>query len=276
MGIETPRDSQNPIFSFIIVNYKSARHLPACFSSFRNITLSAPFECIVANNDPEEISELQSLQKRFPFTLITLAENRGFGFAVNRAAERARGTILVILNPDARFLEGDMSLAARAFRKDSSLGILGMKLFIELEMPQPWSVGTRVTLINTLRNHSGFPEGASLWSVNTRRSVGWVSGAAFMIPRKLFFRVHGFDEKFFLYYEDVDLCLRLRRFGKKIVFFPDIHVLHLGGGSMGASKNKQKKSYFISQDRYFALHRPWYERMLLKFLRGVTRMKNEE
>ncbi len=270
-------DTNNaPRFSFIIVNYRSAIHLPACFSSFQNITFPAPYECLVVNNDPEETVTLRTLQERFPFTLITLTENRGFGYAVNRAAERAQGTILILLNPDARFLSGDMSAVLKKFERDSTLGIAGFKLFIEPEMPQPWGVGTDITLLDLIRNHSGFPRSATLWKSEAPRRVAWVSGAALAIPRALFFRVHGFDERFFLYYEDADLCARVKKFRKKILLLPDICVLHMGGGSTDASRKEQKNAYRTSQDSYFSLHRPWYEGKLLKFLRGVARMGNGE
>lgn len=256
-------------FSFIIVNYKSAAHLPACFSSFRNITLSGASECIVVNNDPHEETALRELQTRFPFTLLSLPKNRGFGFAVNRAAEAARGKILLLLNPDARFLSGDLDDVAQRFKQNPSIGIIGFKLLLEPEMPQPWGAGTNITLSNLLRNHAGFPRSASIWKSKTIRRAAWVSGAALAVPRELFFQIHGFDERFFLYYEDADFCIRMKKFHKKIFLLPDVRILHVGGASMNTAREEQKKMYAASQDIYFSLHRPWYEGVVLKFLRGL-------
>jgi len=259
-----------PTFSFLIVNYRSAAYLPACFSSLRNITLSASYECIVANNDASEDAALRALQARFSFTLVSLSENRGFGSAINRAAEHARGNILVLLNPDARFLSGDINSVARRFERDRALGIVGFSLLLELETPQPWSVGREITLLDILRNKKGFPRSAPLGKTEMPRVVSWVSGAALAVSRELFFRIHGFDERFFLYYEDADFCNRMKRFGKKTLFLPNMRVLHKGGASMDTARREQKNSYFTSQDIYFSLYRPRYERILLKFLRGMA------
>ena len=270
--MDTSATPNPPKFSFIIVNYRSATLLPACFSSLQNITIPGKHECIVVNNDPREQSALVELQKKFNFTLLSLDRNRGFGFATNRGAERARGNILVFLNPDARFLSGNLSDIDNAFKRHASLGIIGMKLFIEPEKPQPWSAGKPVTLLNIIRNHFGLSASAALWNTLKPRKVSWVSGAALAIPRTLFFRIHGFDERFFLYYEDVDLCARIRRMNKSVLFIPNIRVLHRGSGSMEGAETPQKQAYFISQDRYFSLHRPRCERLLLKCLRKLFRL----
>ena len=267
--MDTNTKRETPKFSFIIVNYRSASFLPACFSSFRNIAIPGEYECIVVNNDPGEEPALLFLQEKFQFTLVSLTKNHGFGYAVNRGAERAKGDILVLLNPDARFLSGNMRDVANIFDQHSSVGIVGMKLLIEPERPQPWCAGKQVTLFGILRNHLGLSESASLWNSRKSRSVAWVSGAALAVPRKLFFRIHGFDERFFLYYEDVDLCARVGKLRKKIVFTPRVGVLHRGGGSMEHSEVRQKREYYDSQDRYFALHRPLHEQFLLALLRKI-------
>lgn len=268
-NMDTNTRQKTPKFSFIIVNYHSAALLPACFSSFQNVILPKEYECIVVNNDLSEESSLLSLKERFSFTLVSLAKNHGFGFAVNRGAEYAKGEILILLNPDARFLLGNMQDIANIFKQHPSVGIVGMKLLIEPEKPQSWSAGKHITLVNILRNHLGLSASIPLWNTKISRSVDWVSGAALAIPRALFFQIHGFDERFFLYYEDVDLCTRVRKLCKKIVFTPRVNILHRGSGSMEHSQEQQKCNYYASQDLYFAIHRPRYERFFLAILRKI-------
>ncbi|QQS15322.1 MAG: glycosyltransferase family 2 protein [Candidatus Moraniibacteriota bacterium] len=270
--MDTSTTPNPPKFSFIIVNYQSAALLPACFSSFQNITVPGKYECIVVNNDPREQPALLDLQKKFNFTLLPLDGNRGFGFATNRGAEHAHGSILVFLNPDARFLSGNFSDIENAFKRHPSLGIIGMKLFIEPEKPQPWSTGESISLLSIVRNHLALSVSTPLWNATKPQKVSWVSGAALAIPRTLFFRIHGFDERFFLYYEDVDLCARTKQLRKNILFMPRIRVLHRGGGSMEGAQALQKRAYFASQDRYFSLHRPYHEHLLLKWLRKLFRL----
>ena len=259
-------------FSFIIVNYKSARQLLACFSSLGNVTISGGYEILVANNDAQETETLLALQQQFAFHLISIDGNRGFGYASNRAAERARGRILVFLNPDARFLSGDFSLVSSAFgHGQSKVGVVGFRLLVEPEMPQQWSAGAMVTFADIVRNHIGMPKSASIWCADAPREVSWVSGAACAVSKECFFAMKGFDEGFFLYYEDVDFCVRVGKSDRKILLFPSIRVLHVGGGSVGTDAFGQKRAYFISQDRYFAKHRSTFEGRLLTFFRRMVR-----
>lgn len=267
MDTDAPHPKDTPDISFLLVNYQSATLLPACFSSFRNVTFPQSYEILVANNDPSEEEALRALQSRFPFTLLPLPDNRGFGFAMNRTAEHARGNILVFLNPDARFLSGNLQELVVYFKKYPSVGGIGLRLLRELETSQEWNAGNPPTLWNILGNHLGLRSEEPFRKTGKPKFVGWASGAAFAIPRHDFFRIHGFDERFFLYYEDTNLCERLRKIGRKILLLPHIRVLHIGGGSMRASQ--QKKSYYTSQDLYFSLHRPWYEGAVLKFLRKL-------
>ena len=270
--MDTSTENGTPRISFIVVNYRSATLLPACFSSLKNISLPTECELIVANNDPDEEKTLGSLREKFPFTLVSCKENRGFGFAANRGAERARGDFLVFVNPDARFLSGDFSGVERLFDRHQSVGIVGFKLLTEPENPQKWSAGKRVTLFGLIRNHLGVSASESIWDARRPRAVDWVSGAAFVVKKADFFRIHGFDERFFLYYEDVDLCTRMKKLGKKIVFFPHIRLLHRGGGSMEDSGSFQKRQYRISRERYFFRHRPRYEHAMIVAIRKVFRI----
>ncbi|QQS21017.1 MAG: glycosyltransferase family 2 protein [Candidatus Moraniibacteriota bacterium] len=259
-------NKDSPDISFLIVNYRSASRLPACFSSLKNLALPLSFECIVANNDPSEENALQDLQKDFSFDLLPLSKNRGFGRAVNMAARRSRGTVLFLLNPDARFLSGNMTELVRCFEKNPSLGAVGMQLLEERDRPQPWSFGSPVTLLRIARNHLSRPQEILRETPEHFVETSWVSGAALAIPRSLFFRIQGFDERFFLYFEDIDLCTRVQMLGKKVGLFPSARVLHVGGASM-PKKRLQKKWYYRSQDFYFQKHRPPYEQFLLKILR---------
>lgn len=263
-------DTSSVRFSFIIVNFQSARHLPACLSSLQNLSGSESFEVLVGNNDPSENHLLLDLKSRFHFEYTLFTKNDGFGTAANKLSRRARGKYLIFLNPDARILSGNLSRLSLAFEKNLSLGAIGFRLLVEPERDQQWGFGTAVSLLRIIMNHLLSPK-----TKPSRRNifrVDWVSGGAFSIPRELFFRIHGFDERFFLYYEDVDLCQRLQKYGKKIALLREMRVLHLGSGSSQSSP-LQKKIYFASQDRYFSLHRPFYESILLQGIRSIFKKK---
>lgn len=259
-----------PFFSFIIVNFNSARLLPACLQSVEQLNLpSKDYEIRIINNDPNEVSDLEKLQETHTFFLIHTRKNIGFGAANNQAARLARGNILIFLNPDTVVLKMDIERIARHFETFPHCGILGFRLLLPDGGIQPWSTGTEVTLWDIIRNNLGFPASRALWRNENVASVAWVSGGAFAIPRKVFKLVRGFDEEFFLYFEDVDLCRRVRERGYEVTLFPEIQVLHEGGRS-SASSRQQKRSFYRSQDLYFYKHRPFYERILVRFLRRLT------
>ena len=256
-----------PDISCIIVNYQSVDILPACFSSFANISLPGSYEILVANNDVRERDALRALQNRFQFSIIDLPENKGFSSASNEAAKVARGRTLLFLNPDTRFLSGDFS-SSLASLSEGKVGVIGFRLLKERTLREAWSAGKEVTLFSLIANH--FRPFSRPWQFFAEQSVDWVSGAAFLVLRELFVRLGGFDERFFLYYEDVDFCFRTREVGKTVLLSPTVSVLHIGGKSMrSVGYSHQKAAYYKSQEQYFHMHRPKYEEVILRLLHAV-------
>lgn len=262
----------HPTFSFIIINFRSAHLLPEWFASLPTTRLSPDeYEVIVVNNDAHEREALDNLKQHYAFTLIHTENNLGFGAACNRGAAIAQGETLGFINPDSRFLEGALHIVRDRFRNDPSLGIIGLKLVTPDGSIQEWSAGTRITLWDIVRNNLGFPASKKIWLSPTPTAAHWVSGASLFIPRELFSEIGGFDENFFLYFEDVDLCERIRKHHKKILYFPEVAVRHLSGQS-ASSRADQKKHYYASQDRFFAKHRPKWEGLCIRLLRSALRI----
>ncbi|MDD5083860.1 MAG: glycosyltransferase family 2 protein [Candidatus Moranbacteria bacterium] len=259
----------NSLFSFIVINFKSAHLLSDWFASLSKTGLSSnEYEIIIVNNDLSEAEKLDTLNQQHQFKLIHAKSNIGFGAACNLGATVATGEILGFINPDTEFLSGDLHLLYDRFLNNSSLGIIGLKLLTQQGLVQEWSVGTRITLWDIINNNLGFPKSKLLWESQKPIGVDWVSGASLFIPKTLFQEVNGFDEDFFLYFEDTDLCERVRLEGKSILYFPPISLQHLCGHS--APSHKQQKEYFYtSQDIYFAKHRPKWEGWCVKILRRI-------
>ena len=155
--------------------------------------------------------------------------------------------------------------------KNSKVSAIGARLVSKNGITQEWSAGVEITLWDIIRNNLGFPASKHYWESKHVISVDWVSGAALFLLRKTFTQIKGFDENFFLYFEDIDLCQRIHtQFPQKnILYYPHITVKHLSGQS-SASQKQQKKYYYQSQDRYFAKHRPKWEGFCLKILRSLT------
>jgi hypothetical protein len=248
------------IFSFIIVNYRSTEYLQPCLASIEKIAGNSAFEIILVNN---ESSPLPKYLTGESVRIIELGTNHGFGTAANRGAEISLGRYLCFLNPDSFFLQSDIYDVIRQFEAEKSLGILGPVILEENGQEQQWNSGTEITpwtiVKNKITNHSHFQK---------PKRIDWVSGAAFFMPRELFRKLEGFDEKFFMYFEDIDLCKRTRQFGSSIKTCPEIRVTHLGGKSY-ADRKTQKRHYFKSQKYYIEKHFGKTSGIIIDILRKI-------
>jgi hypothetical protein len=252
--------------SIIIVNYRSRTYLEKCLASlYAKIEKNVLFEVLVVNNGKDD--ELGGLEALFPVTkIIQNKKNTGFGSANNLGAKEARGALLFFLNPDTELISRNISSVMDEFGCDPTLGVLGVRAVTSQKKVQKWIVGGEVTLWHILRNNFRFSGDEKYWQSENKITVFWVAGTALFIPRSFFFQLGGFDEHFFAYFEDVDLCRRARSFGRKVIYFPTFSVLHHGGKSF-AVKADQKKNYYQSQNYYFKKHLGFFQAQLLKILR---------
>lgn len=252
--------------SVIIVNYQSELYLQKCLDSLFAHNFKIDLEVLIVNNDEKE--KLEKIKKQFPeVILIKSPKNNGFGAACNLGVNHARGEILFFLNPDAEILSS-IEPIIKILERDPEIGAIGPKLLEQNGKTQEWSTGVEISLLDLIRNNLGLPRSKKIWKSLIARETFWTSGAAVFISRKVFFEIGGFDEKFFMYFEDMDLCRRLRKAGKKVLYFPEVAILHLGGRSSQGSQ-KQKALFFASQDYYFQKHFGKFQVFCLKLLRKI-------
>ena len=251
--------------SIVILNYKSERHLPRCIESLQAHLFDASYEILIINNDSEPI---KSISPSVNLRIIENETNDGFAKACNKVAAIAQGKILFFLNPDTEIVSGNIMDLMKSLR-DSSTGVVSPQLVTPSGEVQLWSAGYEITLWEVLCNNFGFIRSKNLWKENNLPQPDWTSGAALAISQELFQKIAGFDENFFMYFEDVDLCKRVRQEGLKILILPSVQVLHLGGQSSPDS-SRQKKHYYASQDYYFKKHCGFFSLFFLKTLRNVA------
>lgn len=257
--------------SFIILNYQSEQYLKKCLLSVKKNFSSIRHEIIVVNNDA---SDLKIDFCEPDSQVLNNHDNLGFSRACNLGAKKARGRILFFLNPDTELLD-DKLIDFLPFLERESIGIIAPLLMTADGKPQAWSGGKMITPLGTLlRNVFKKKNFFSLTNPPIRK-LEWVSGAAFLIKKTLFERLGGFDEKFFMYFEDVDFCKRVTELGKEILLFSQSIVLHHGGGSVENAQT-QKKLYYESQDYYFKKHFGPIEASLIKFIRNIFLTKKNE
>jgi GT2 family glycosyltransferase len=241
--------------SIVIVNYNDRRHLDACLSSLQKHPPSVGHEVIVVDNASSDGSR-DWIAGAFPAVrLIANPENTGFSTANNLGVRESRGEFLLFLNSDTVVPPGALDGLLAKLKSDPSFGAAGPAL---LRGPRSYQVsfGRSVNF------------GAQFWQklvLNSYhkvrqkkggkdRAVGWLSAACLLCRRTAFERAGGFDERFFLYFEDIDLCLRWRLDGWKMVHVPAVRVFHEGGATTAPRAAASRFEYRKSQLYFYEKH----------------------
>jgi GT2 family glycosyltransferase len=232
--------------SVVIVTHNSSRDLPACLDSLREHTTGIEYEVIVADNASTD-GTVDLVEQRYPWVrLIRRRENSGLSAAINDGARAAAGEFIAVLNPDVR-LEGDVLAPLAAYlREYPDVGVVAPKLLNEdgsLQLScrafpgystvvfNRYSIVTKLFPRNPLSSRYLMSDSGHA----TTRGVDWVSGAALMLPRRVFDEVGGWDAGFFMFNEDVDLCRRVTNAGYGVVYKPDVSLFHKIGVSTSTS-----------------------------------------
>jgi GT2 family glycosyltransferase len=210
-----------------VVNYRTAGHLATCLRSVLDDVAPSGLATGVFVLDNASGDDLTKLARRYPEACFSTAErNLGFGAGHNRLAEQHDADAVLLLNPDAELVEpATVARLHAALRADASLAAVG---------PQLVSAAGAVDLRDhgELRGVRARIAHAAGHSHYRRRDapadVAWVSGAACLIDRRAFDAVRGFDPGYFLYKEEEDLFLRIRRYGRRVRYVPSVRVRHDG------------------------------------------------
>lgn len=236
-----------PILAIQIVNYRTRSYLEQCLTTLvPDLDASGVrYEINLLENASGDT--LDDLAAKYPPSRVLTAErNLGFGGGHNRLASVTGARYLLILNPDVEFISaGTTSRLLAAIAADDAIRVVGPKLVGANGDAQRYDHGR----LRGLRAQLALGGGHSYWRpTDVAQDVAWVSGAVLLIDRVTFSEVGGFDENLFLYKEDEDLCLRIRRAGGRIRYEPSITVRHLG--SVVADRHdslQQAASYFFAK-----------------------------
>lgn len=259
-----------PRFSLIFVNFQSSHQLEQALLSWQQATHGVATEYIVVNNDSTEENEVDHIVREQQARVIHLGSNFGFGKACNEGARLARGSFLFFLNPDTRYASGSLaSLEAVFVAHPRSIG--GIRLITPGSVEEPWSAGRFPSFWRLLWKQLFGKPWHPVWQARQFRHADWVSGAALALPKSLFDELGGFDEQYFLYFEDVDLCRRAVDRGATVWRFPFLTAIHQGGASH-ASRSVQKDYYYASQRRYFERYRPHWEAVLVRLFQRIRQL----
>jgi len=258
-----------PELAVVIVNRNGKDALVRCLESIRESTQAKDREVIVADNASDDGSP-DVIARSFPeFRLIRTGGNLGFARANNMAWKQTGAPFVLFLNPDTVVRPGSLELLMEEMKRDPKAGACGPLLVREGDKPQV-SFGGRVNFFRELLQRSLLNPyyRVRLRSRCRPREVTWVSGACLLARREAVEQAAGFDEGFFLYFEDIDLCVRMAVRGWKVLFLPQARVFHKGGAATRQFA-PSRLEYRKSQLRFYKKHN---SRTSLRLLRLYLRL----
>ncbi|HEY0079830.1 MAG TPA: glycosyltransferase [Pyrinomonadaceae bacterium] len=251
--IEIPR-AEHPVISIILVLYNRAELTLQCLYSILK-TRDVPFEIILVDNASTD--ETRFLLKRIRGAqIIENVTNRHYLLACNQAAQQAVGEYILLLNNDTQILADSLSSALETIRSSEDIGAVGGKVILP-----DGTLQEAGSIIWHDGSCSGYGRGdsPSAPTYMFRRDVDYCSAAFLLTRRELFLQGGGFDETFApAYYEETDYCVRLWKQGKRVVYDPNVIVLHYEFASSGSQRSAislQAKHQKLFAER----HRDWLQ-----------------
>jgi len=262
--------------SIIIVSYNNFDILKSCLNSIYKYTTDVIFEVIVIDNASTEgdVDKVTSNYKNL--VLIKNKENKGFAAANNQGAKIAKGEYLLLLNNDTVFIDNVVKEIFHFTKSLKTKSIIGCKLLNGDKTLQHsisdfdnfWNVlGEKLFLYLIFKKSKIFNRYNKNYKITDRfMEVDVLKGAFLFISQNDFDNLDGFDEKFFFYSEETDLCKRFKDAGGSIIYYPKSSIIHLGGESTSKNLWFQYKNLNISKIYYFQKHLKGLELYLTIFI----------
>lgn len=247
--------------AIVTVSYNSLDVLPPFLASTADAS-DADVEVVVADNDSADADELRRITEATGARFLELGENRGYGAAANSAVATLDHDVrwVLVSNPDVVLEPLALDRMIATASGDPTIGAVGPRL-----LEPTGEVYPSARLVPSLRTGLGHAAFANVWPGNpwtkryrqdgdhsARRDAGWLSGACVLVRRDVFDRLGGFDEGYFMYFEDVDLGWRIGKAGFRNVFDPSATAVHVGGTATKGSSERMRKAHHESAYRFLA------------------------
>lgn len=272
--------TNQPDLSVIMVNWNSLELTSSAIASLKDKTQDIDYELILIDNGTTRDDSVAELPRRFPWVkFIANPDNRGFSKANNQGTKLARGRYLLLLNSDTVQIENALGYSVRYMDTHADVGALGIRHLNNddvrslqpsvFKFPAPWA---------DVLNLVGVRSRESLEELNTspptEQDVDWVCGSFLLIRRECLEQVGELDERFFIYDEDIDWCLRAKRVGRTVRFWPGASIIHLGAASRPFMKDKTFAHFrshltYLRKNHSFLAAGAYYTAMCLR-LAGAT------
>lgn len=275
----------SPLLSIIVVAYKSRDEIGACLASLPRQIGSGAVDVIVVDNSPGDGTDA-IVRGEFPHVCyIAPGENLGFGRANNLGYSRSRGDYVLFLNPDTVSNERALAHCLARLRADPGIGLISPKLVLadgsmdlacRRSIPTLWDGFCRATGLAAAFPRSARCAGYNLTHLSPEGSyeVGAINGAFMLAPRRALAAVAPdgkvFDEAFFMYGDDLDLCIRVARAGWKIVYDGSVNITHFKGVSVAKDYDAMASAIFDANREVYLKHFNPANSALVRWKYGVA------
>lgn len=261
------------LLSIVTLNYQKKELTLACLESlyqqFAKEFTENKMELLIVDNDSQDdsVQVLREAIKKNKYTNINVIANptnAGFGTGCNVGAASAKGDLILFLNNDTEVKDAGIYAMAQYLHEHHEIAILGGQLRNTDGSLQPSSGNFYTLWYALLLLFGGQKFGLLDRSPKTIQQVDWVKGALLLIRRATFQELGGFDEKIFMYTEDMELCYRAHMAGKKIYFYPEVTIIHKEHGS--ANRKFAIVHIYKNLLYFYKKHRSPFEYAVLKFV----------
>jgi GT2 family glycosyltransferase len=253
--------------SIIIVSYNARADLERCLDSIRAAPPRTSHEVIVVDNASTDASA-DAARARAGVRVIEAGANVGFARANNAGIRASSGTDVLLLNSDTIVPPGALDRLVAELHGQSDVAVAGPRL-VDAKGRAELSFGRMIGPLNEARQKLLRSRPSKIEKLTRRRHFpDWVSGACLLVRRADAEAVGLFDERYFMYTEDVDFCAAIRKRGRRILFTPAVEIVHLRGRSAAAAPAATRGAYRRSRLAFYEKHHPAWVPFLRLYLRA--------
>jgi GT2 family glycosyltransferase len=251
-----------PELAAIIVNYNAGPELRAALRSIKKEMAGRPWEAVVVDNASTDGSSDYVWEFAPNARVLRNTENVGFGRGINQGVQATSAPAILIMNPDCRIEPGAIKTMSAELESRERCAIVGPRV-LDPDGTEQGSARGDPDMLTGLFGRTGLlrillPSAAvsrrNVVSGGASVTVDWVSGACMLVRRSAFEHVGGFDARYFLYWEDADLCRRLRAHGYEIRYVPSAAAVHQVGHSSRTARAASIKAFHESAYLYYVTH----------------------
>jgi len=274
--------------AFVVVTFNSAREITGCLESIAAQGLS-DFHIVVVDNASSDGTASAVQRSGIDLTLVSNSRNRGFAAACNQAVSGIDDGLILLLNPDARLCPGAVNELVSAIESDNRIGIVGPKLkdpggellpsayrFPTVFQDLAFLLGLKSILVSRpfkwLFGRLLASRFGQFDPHDRRRAVDSVIGACMLIRRDVWMMLGGFDERFFLFYEEKDFCKRALAAGFVTVFVPEALAVHEVGASVRLDPVAACVAKRASMMRYYRKHKSFWANIVVQVALMITKL----